>query len=576
MLDEKGKALYVGKARDLKNRVNNYTSLAGKNNRLSQMILQTASMEFVTTRNEAEALLLEANLIKQLQPRYNILLRDGKSYPYLRISAHEFPRVSKYRGQKKGKDQYFGPFPSAGDVEKTVKQLQRVFQLRPCKDSMFESRTRPCLQHQIKRCSAPCVDYISPQDYDHEVKQAIRFLTGKSQQVQEDLRDEMLKASENLEFEQAARLRDRLKALGQIQRQQGLHLTTVKNADMIAIVREGNAACVQLFLIREGQNFGNIPHFLNANQEQSDAEVLAAFLPQFYQNQTAPKQLLVNIAPAETELLEEALQTRIHQPQRGEKAEAMEQVLRNAKQALRRYLDEKMGNHTLIEKVAELFELEQTPDRIEVYDNSHISGNHAVGGMIVAGAEGFLKQHYRQFTIKEAAGDDDFGMMREVLTRRLKRLKDDFPENPPLLLIDGGKGQLSAVRAVMEKLELWGEVPVVAIAKGPDRNAGREEFHLPGKAPFMLPLNDPVLHYLQRLRDEAHRFAIGSHRNKRSSALKKSELDEIPGIGAKRKRALLQHFGSAKAVANASVEELEKVEGINAKTATTIWQQFHS
>ena len=575
MLDEKGAVLYIGKARDLKNRVSNYMSLAGKNNRLSKMIMQTATMEFITTRNEAEALLLEANLIKKLEPKYNILLRDGKSFPFLLMTKHEYPRIQKYRGVKLNSGDHFGPFASAGDVDKVIKQLQRVFLLRPCSDSMFESRTRPCLQHQIKRCSAPCVDYISNEKYENLVKQAKRFLKGQSRKVQDDLLKEMQSASEAQEFEQAAKLRDRLRALGQIQREQGLHFAHIKNADAIAIIKEKGMACIQVFFFRDGQNYGNQSSFIKADDEQTEADILSAFLPQFYQSRPVPKELLLSHTLEESELIEEALKTKLKTPSRGDKAEAMKQVMGNAKQALIRHLDTRISQTALLEKLSELFDLDEIPTRIEVYDNSHISGTHAVGGMIVAGADGFIKNHYRKFNIKVANADDDFGMMREVLSRRLKRLTEE--ENPiiPLLLIDGGKGQLSSVRQVMEELNLWGVVPVVAISKGPDRHAGREKFHVPNKKEFQLPINDPTLHYLQRLRDEAHRFAIGAHRNKRSSAIKKSALDEIKGIGAKRKKALLQHFGSAKTVTNASRDELAKVEGISNKVAEIIWRQFH-
>lgn len=575
MVDEKGNVLYVGKARDLKNRVSNYASLAGKNNRLAKMIVQTASMEFVTTRNEAEALLLEANLIKKLEPKYNILLRDGKSFPFLLMTKHDYPRIQKYRGAKLDSGNHFGPFASAGDVDKVIKQLQRVFLLRPCSDTMFDSRTRPCLQYQIKRCSAPCVNYINKNEYKNLVAQAKRFLKGQSRKVQEDLLKEMHVASEAEEFEQAAKLRDRLRALGQIQREQGLYFSHIKNADVIAIIIEKGVACIQLFFFRDGQNYGNQSNFFKVDEEQNEADILSAFLPQFYQTRPAPRELLLSHKLEEATLISEALKTKINVPSRGDKAEAMRQVMRNAQQSLHRHLDTRISQTSLLEKLVELFELDEVPARIEVYDNSHISGTHAVGAMIVAGADGFIKNQYRKFNIKLANSDDDFGMMREVLTRRLKRLKEE--ENPiiPLLLIDGGKGQLSAVKKVMEELDLWGMVPVVAISKGPDRQAGREKFHVPNKKEFQLPVNDPVLHYLQRLRDEAHRFAIGAHRNKRSSSIKKSSLDEIKGVGAKRKKALLQHFGSAKAVTNASREELAKVEGVNTKTAETIWRQFH-
>lgn len=570
MLDSAGKVLYVGKARDLKNRVSNYTTLRDKNLRLSQMITQTASMEFVTTKNESEALLLEANLIRKLKPRYNILLRDDKSFPYLLLTAHDFPQMRSYRGAKTEKGDYFGPFASAGDLFHTIQHLQRVLLLRPCKDSFFEKRQRPCLQYQIKRCSAPCVNLISKEDYAKSVSEAKKLLRGQSRAVQEALLEEMHSASEAMDYEKAASLRDRLKALTRIQQEQGLQVPSIDEADVVALAREGNLACVQVFLYRGGQNFGNLPYFLSCAAEQTDGELLAAFLPQFYQQHEAPKLVLLSSSPEDSDWLESALKTTLAVPQRGEKREVVEQALKNAAEALRRKRDESLKEAALLEGVANIFNLPAPPKRIEVYDNSHISGTHAVGGMIVAGPDGLMKKEYRKFNIKTASGDDDFAMMREVLSRRLKA---PLVSTPDLLLIDGGAGQLSAALEVLNELGL--SIPVVGIAKGPDRNAGRERFFMPNTPDFQLAIDDPILHYLQRLRDEVHRYAIGTHRAKRSAAITKSELDTLTGIGAKRKKALLHHFGSSRAVANASVDELAQVEGISDKIAQGIWNHFH-
>lgn len=593
MLDEAGNPLYVGKAKSLKNRVANYTTLRDKNLRLATMINQTISMEFITTKNESEALLLEANLIKKLQPRYNILLRDDKSFPYLLLTHHEFPQIRIYRGAKTIKGDYFGPFASKGDLFHTIQHLQRALLLRPCSDNYFASRKRPCLQYQIKRCSAPCVNLITQEAYAKLVGEAKKLLRGQSRAVQEAVLTEMQEAAEKEEFERAAILRDRLKALTKIQQEQGLQVPSIDEADIVALSRDKNLACIQVFLYRGGQNFGNLPYFLNCHHEQSDAEVMAAFLAQFYQRHDAPKQLLLSHEPEDAEWLEGALREKCGYavsfavPQRGEKAEVVAQAIKNATQALKRKLDERMGEAHLLEAVAKLFNLPVPPKRIEVYDNSHISGTDAIGAMIVAGPEGLMKKAYRKFNIKTASGDDDYGMMKEVLHRRLQRLEtgvvsdESRDENthhspleaPDLLLIDGGAGQLSSALEVLKELNM--EIPIVAIAKGPDRNAGRERFFLPNQPDFQLPINDPVLHYLQRLRDEAHRFAIGTHRDKRSAKITRSELDTIPGIAARRKKALLHYFGSARAVANATVEDLSKVEGISQKTAQMIWNHFH-
>ncbi len=579
MLDAQGTVLYVGKARDLKNRVSAYTTLRDKNARQINMINQTASMEFITTRNESEALLLEANLIRKLEPRYNILLRDDKSFPYLLLTAHDFPQMRVYRGAKTEKGEYYGPFASAGDLRHTIQHLQRVLLLRPCKDSYYEKRTRPCLQYQIKRCSAPCVGLIAKEEYAKSIGEAKKLLRGQSRAVQESLLAQMQAASAVEEYEKAAALRDRLKALTRIQQEQGLQVPSIDQADVIALVREGSLACIQVFVYRDGRNFGNLPYFLPSTAEESESEILSAFLPQFYQKHESPGMALLSHEPQEREWLEEALKIKILTPKRGDKAEAVAQAVKNAEQALRRKQNEKLGEAKLLQGVAELFGLAETPKRIEVYDNSHISGTDAVGAMIVAGPDGLMKKEYRKFNIKTASGDDDYAMMREVLRRRLNRSQKtegqkEWP-NPDLLLIDGGAGQLSAALEVLEELGLKDKIPTAAIAKGPDRNAGRERFFIPGRPDFQLPVDDPVLHYLQRLRDEVHRFAIGTHRAKRSSNLTRSELDTIPGIAAKRKKALLHHFGSARAVSNASAQEIAQVEGISSKVADQIWRHFH-
>ena len=562
MLDAEARVLYVGKARNLKARVSNYARPSGHSGRIARMIRETAQMMFLTTRTETEALLLEQNLIKQLKPRYNVLLRDDKSFPNILLSReHRFAQIKKHRGKRSEKGSYFGPFASAGAVNRTLNQLQRVFLLRTCTDATFESRTRPCLLYQIKRCSAPCVGYVTEADYNALIDAAENFLEGRSTAVQAHLAAEMAKASEAMEFERAAALRDRIKALTQVQSAQGINPRGVAEADVIALHLEGGHACVQVFFIRGNQNWGNRDFYPRTGAGAEEAEILEAFLAQFYDDKVPPRLILLS-HPIEDEdltlhLLAERAGRKVELavPQRGEKAELVENALRNAKESLARKLAESASQARLLEGLAEAFDLPQTPKRIEVYDNSHIMGTNAVGGMIVAGAEGFLKSQYRKFNIKgtEITPGDDFGMMKEVLTRRFERLLKEDPDRtseawPDLLLIDGGAGQVSAVARVLADLGV-DDVPMVGVAKGIDRDAGKEEFHRSGLPPFALRHNDPVLFFVQRLRDEAHRWAIGAHRAKRAKAVGVTPLDDIPGVGATRKRALLQHFGSAKAMA---------------------------
>ncbi len=587
MLNAASEVLYVGKARNLKARVTNYARPAGHSGRIARMIHETAAMMFLTTRTELEALLLEQNLIKQLKPRYNVLLRDDKSFPNILISAeHPYPQIKKHRGKKSEKGAYFGPFASAGAVNRTLNQLQKVFLLRNCSDSMFESRTRPCLQFQIKRCSAPCVAKISVEGYGELVADATRFLEGKTTSVQADLARDMAAASEAMEFERAAALRDRIKALTQIQQSQGINPQGVAEADVVALHLEHGQACVQVFFIRANQSWGNRDFYPKTGSGAEAPEIMEAFLTQFYDDKEPPRLILLSHPVDNPDLVAEALSARAGRkvelavPQRGEKAELVENATRNARESLARRMAESTTQNKLLAGLAEAFDLDAPPQRIEVYDNSHIQGTNAVGGMIVAGAEGFLKSQYRKFNIKSEAGanSDDFGMMKEVLTRRFERLLKEDPDRktdmwPDLLLIDGGAGQVSAVAEIMSELGVE-DIPMVGVAKGIDRDAGKEEFHRPGERPFALQRNDPVLYFIQRLRDEAHRWAIGAHRAKRAKAVSLTPLDDIPGIGATRKRALLQHFGSAKAVARAGVEDLQAVDGISQAMAKTIADYF--
>jgi excinuclease ABC subunit C len=589
MLNAKGEVLYVGKARNLKNRVSNYARPSGHSARIARMIFETASMMFLTTRTEVEALLLEQNLIKQLKPRYNVLMRDDKSFPNILIGKeHAFPQLKKHRGRKTEKGSYFGPFASAGAVNRTLNQLQKVFLLRNCSDAMFEGRTRPCLQYQIKRCAAPCVGKVDAEGYNRLVADAERFLQGKTTHIQADLAAEMAKASEEMEFERAAALRDRIKALTNVQQAQGINPRGVTEADVIALHLEGGQACVQVFFIRANQSWGNRDFYPRTGSGAEAGEIMEAFLTQFYDDKEPPRMILLSHMVDNEDLVVQALsglagrKVELLLPQRGEKAELVENAARNARESLARKMAESSTQNKLLAGLAEAFDLDAPPQRIEVYDNSHIQGSNAVGGMIVAGAEGFLKSQYRKFNIKTAAGanSDDFGMMKEVLTRRFERLLKEDPERksdawPDLLLIDGGAGQISAVGEIMAELGV-DDVPFIGVAKGIDRDQGKEEFYRPGAPAFALQRNDPVLYFVQRLRDEAHRWAIGAHRAKRAKAVSATPLDDIPGVGATRKRALLAHFGSAKAVSRAGLSDLTAVAGISEAMAQSIYDFFNA
>lgn len=613
MLDEQGEVLYVGKARSLKKRVTSYSRLQGQSNRIMRMIMATASMEFVVTETEAEALLLEANLIKRLRPRFNVLLRDDKSFPYILITGdHPAPSIVKHRGARKRKGDYFGPFASAGAVDRTINALQKAFLIRNCADSYYENRSRPCLLFQIKRCAAPCTGEIGLEDYAGLVAEAKAFLSGRSQLVKKDLAAQMEAASADLDFERAAIYRDRLAALSHVQSHQGINPQTVEEADVFGVHQEGGQTCIQVFFFRTGQNWGNRAYFPKADKSLDEATVLESFLAQFYDDKPAPKLVLLSHDFSERTLLADALSARMSRkvdftvPKRGEKKDLVEHALTNAREALGRRLAETSSQARLLKGVAEAFDLTTPPRRIEVYDNSHIMGTNAVGGMIVAGPEGFAKAHYRKFNIKseDLVPGDDYGMMREVLTRRFSRLlkehereapagladvpddtndaeeadaappPDELPAWPDLVLIDGGQGQLTAARETLEELGLT-DVPLVGIAKGPDRDAGREKFFITGRDSFMLPERDPVLYFVQRLRDEAHRFAIGSHRARRKKDIAKNPLDDISGIGPTRKRALLRHFGTAKAVSRAGLEDLVAVPGISEAIARLVYDHFH-
>ncbi|WP_340691323.1 excinuclease ABC subunit UvrC [Hyphomonas sp.] len=591
MFGDGGEVLYVGKARDLKARVSNYARLGGHTQRIARMISMTRRMEFVVTESETEALLLEASLIKSLKPRFNVLLRDDKSFPYILIRRnHEAPQIKKYRGAKHNEGDYFGPFASAGAVMQTLDTLQKAFLLRTCEDSVFNARTRPCMLHQIKRCSAPCVGLISKEDYTELADEAADFLRGKGADLQKRLASEMDAAAEAMEFETAARLRDRIRALAHVRATQDVNPDGLEEADVFAIAMEGGVSCVQVFFIRAGQNWGATAHYPRHDSEQTMEEVLAAFLVQFYDKRPPPKLILVNEMPEQARLIGEALELKvdrrieIRRPERGSKRDLVTQAERNASEAVTRKLAETASQARLLDEVQKVFELESVPQRIEIYDNSHIQGTNAVGGMVVAGPDGFIKQAYRKFNIKDETIEpgDDYGMMREVMRRRFARgLKEKAVGNdrnwPDLVLIDGGLGQLNAVLEALAELGLGpDDVTLVSIAKGVDRNAGREQFFRPGRAPFKLPETAPVLYYLQRLRDEAHRWAIGAHRAKRSADIVRSPLDEIEGIGPTRKKALLQYFGSARGVSRAKVADLMAVEGVNESLAERIYGHFHS
>ncbi len=595
MLDAKGDVLYVGKAKSLKKRVANYARLGQLPTRILRMIQSTVAMEFVRTATETEALLLEANLIKQLRPRFNVLLRDDKSFPYILITGdHEAPQLVKHRGARSRKGSYFGPFASAASVGRTINAMQKAFLIRTCSDSVYESRTRPCLLHQIKRCAAPCTGEIALADYAGLVREAEAFLSGKSRTIKNELAAEMGKASDDLDFERAAVYRDRLAALSHVQSHQGVNPQEVEEADVFAVHQEGGQTCVQVFFFRTGQNWGNHAFFPKAGGA-GPGEALTSFIAQFYDDKTPPRLVLASHPLEDADLMSRALaekagrRVEVAVPKRGEKKDLVDHALQNAREALARRVADSSSQLKLLEGVGRAFGLEETPKRIEVYDNSHIMGSNPVGAMIVAGPQGFVKGQYRKFNIRsnEITPGDDFGMMREVMTRRFSRLarehgsreaaprdEDGFGPWPDLVLVDGGAGQLSAARGIMEELGL-ADIPMVGVAKGPDRDAGRERFFVPGRPDFMLPTRDPVLYFIQRLRDEAHRFAIGSHRARRTKQLSTGGLQEIPGVGPTRKRALLNHFGTLKAIQRAALEDLEAVPGVSAATAKAVWEYFH-
>ncbi len=605
MVDAKGEVLYVGKAKNIKKRVTAYTRPTGHDNRIVRMISGTVTMEFVSTKTETEALLLEANLIKRLRPRFNVLLRDDKSFPFILITSdHWAPQILKHRGARTRAGHYYGPFANAGAVNRTINALQRAFLLRSCSDSFFEARTRPCLLYQIKRCSAPCTQEIDFAGYGELVREANEFLSGRSRLVQKEMAAEMDTASAALDFERAAVYRDRLAALSAITSHQGINPRTLEEADVFAVHQAGGYTCVEVFFFRTGQNWGNRAYFPKADRALSAGEVLSAFLAQFYDDKPPPRLVLASHDFEERVLLAAALTTKsgrkveVGVPQRGERKELVQHALANAREALARKLADTSSQQTLLKALTETFALPRPPRRIEVYDNSHIGGTNAVGAMVVAGPEGFRKNQYRKFNIRsqELTPGDDYGMLREVLQRRFKRLLEENPRLtadaalaavlsgeadegdeqpwPDLVLIDGGQGQLSAAAGALAAMGVT-DVPLVAIAKGPDRDAGRETFFMPDRAPFKLPPRDPLLYFIERLRDEAHRFAIGSHRTRRKKDIREAGLQEIPGIGPTRKRALLRHFGTLKAIERASLPDLARVPGINAETARKIYEFFH-
>ncbi|MBV8290076.1 MAG: excinuclease ABC subunit UvrC [Hyphomicrobiales bacterium] len=617
MIDAKGDVLYVGKAKNIRKRIIAYGRPTGYDPRIERMIAATAALEFVSTATETEALLLEANLIKRLRPRFNVLLRDDKSFPHILITAdHWAPQILKHRGARSREGNYYGPFASVWAVNRTITALQRAFLLRSCSDGFFEGRTRPCLLYQIKRCSGPCTREIDFAEYGELVREANAFLSGKSQAVKDELAAEMEKASAALDFERAAIYRDRLAALSAVQSHQGINPHGVEEADVFALHQAGGFSCVEVFFFRTGQNWGNRAYFPKADRSLSAGEVLGAFLAQFYDDKPSPRAIFISDEIEERALLAEALSIKsgrkveVGVPQRGEKKDLVDHALANAREALARKLAESSSQRRLLELLAGVFVLARPPRRIEVYDNSHIQGSNAVGAMIVAGAEGFQKNQYRKFNIRAAdlAPGDDFGMMREVLSRRFKRLMNEAPRPlpgtpptsaqalamapadagapidigdgdndspwPDLVIIDGGRGQLTAAQETLAALGIV-DVPLVAVAKGPDRDAGMETFFLPGREPFKLKPRDPALYFVERLRDEAHRFAVGSHRVRRRRDIREAGLQEIPGIGPTRKRALLHHFGTLKAIERAALADLAKVPGINAETARKIYDFFH-
>jgi excinuclease ABC subunit C len=596
MMNADGDVLYVGKARSLKKRVTSYAQGRLHSNRLTRMVHETHAMEFVTTRTEVEALLLEANLIKRLRPRFNVLLRDDKSFPYILVTRdHRAPGIFKHRGSHNRNGDYFGPFASAGAVGRTINALQRAFLIRSCTDSFFENRTRPCLLHQIKRCAGPCTNEIALQDYDQLVNSAKSFLSGRSQSIKTTLSEAMQSASEDLDFERAAIYRDRLSALAHVSGHQGINPHGVEEADVFAVVQDGGMTCIEVFFFRTGQNWGNRAYYPRADASLGEAEVLGPFLAQFYDGKPCPRLILLSHEVEEQTLIAEALsahagrRVEIAVPQRGEKKELVDHALQNGQEAIARKLADTASQQILLDGLAKTFGLEKKPQRIEIYDNSHIMGTNAVGAMVVAGPEGFVKNQYRKFNIRstDITPGDDFGMMKEVMERRFGRLmkehaegagvedEDAFPAWPDLVFIDGGSGQMSVVRKMLGELGISDKVTAIGIAKGVDREAGRERFFVQGREPFMLPMRDPVLYFIQRLRDEAHRFAIGSHRARRKKEMVSNPLDEIAGIGPTRKRALLNHFGTAKAVSRAAIADLMKVEGVSAAMAETIYGHFH-
>lgn len=588
MLGAQEEVLYVGKAKDLPKRIQAYTRPDKLPHRLQRMIAETHSMVIVTTHTEVEALLLESNLIKSMEPKYNILLRDDKSFPYILLTGdHDFGQIRIHRGKQKQKGKYFGPYASAGMVHQTIVALQRVFQLRNCTDSFFATRKRPCLQYHIKRCSAPCVGHINKKEYAQDMKAAVGFLQGKTQDIQRDLSEKMLDASANTQFEKAAAYRDRIKALTNIQTKQDINVPSFKEVDALAAHQAGGRTCIQTFFFRNGQMLGNRAYFPRHDKDEPATQVMGAFVAQFYQRTTAPKQILLSHNIEDKDLLAEALtqqrgsKVTLTTPKRGDGKNVIQRALKNAEEALEAELTRRKSQNQLLQDVADVFSLDSSPTRIEVYDNSHISGTSAIGVMIVANEEGFDKKSYRKFNIKseDIEAGDDYAMMREMLTRRFKYLgrKDkhnSMTEAPSLVLVDGGPGQLSVALDVFQELGLM-DIPVAGVAKGPDRNAGHETLYFPNEDPVNLPHNHPVLYYIQRLRDESHRFAIGSHRSKRESSMTKSALDSVPGIGGKRKKALLLHFGSVKSIQGAAVEDLMRVEGISKGIAETIYNYFH-
>ena len=588
MQDSRGDVLYVGKARSLKNRVGSYVQMNRLPHRLLRMVAQTRSMTIVTTGSEAEALLLEAQLIKKFRPAYNVLLRDDKSFPFILLREdHDFPRIQKHRGAQKAKGKYFGPFASAGSVNQTLNALQKLFLLRSCTDSFFNNRSRPCLLYQIKRCSAPCVDRIAKENYAELVEDSRNFLSGKSTEVQQKLGAQMEKAAEELDFEMAALHRDRLKALTFIQGNQAVNAAGLPDADIFALAAKGSTVCIQAFFIRGGQNWGHRSFFPAHTTNVEIEEVFSSFLMQFYDRMPPPKLVLLDRELPDEALLSEALGTRadykvsVSKPQRGDRVKLLKQASRNAEEALDRRLAESSTQAKIMREMVDLLELDAVPDRIEIYDNSHIQGTNMVGGMVVAGPEGFRKNAYRKFNIKnpDTAPGDDFAMMREVLERRFARAQKEDPDRekgewPDLVLIDGGKGQMSAARDALEEIGVE-DVVMIGVSKGPDRNAGRETFHMPDGREINLPMNSPVLFYLQRLRDEAHRFAIGAHRQKRAKTVGHSSLDDVPGIGPARKKAMLLHFGTARAVKNASLEDLQGAPGVSITVAQKVYDYFH-